>query len=83
LSSAKEGLQLTRTDVGLLQRRWWWDGVSGLVEVGRWLGLRRERAVMLSRVLGFGSVVVVHGVWKLGHLPLVFFWCTCCSSTVV
>jgi len=57
--------------------------VRRLEEVGRWLRLRWQRAVMLNRVLGFGSVVVVHGMRKLTHLPLVIFGYTCCSSAVV
>jgi hypothetical protein len=39
--------------------------------------------VMLCLVLGFGSVVVVHGMWKLSHLSLVIFGYTCCGSAMV
>lgn len=39
--------------------------------------------MVLHWVLDFGSVVVVHGKWKLTHLPLLIFWCHRCSSTVI
>ena len=86
LASAEVWLKLSRADSGLLQRWRRWDVVSGLVEVGSRLWLRRQRVVMLNLVHWFSSVVVVHGMWKpLTHLlPLIIFRCnTCSSSTVV
>lgn len=49
-------------------------GASWLVVVCWWQALRRQRAVVLTWVLGLGGVVVVHGKWKLPHLPLLIFW---------
>jgi len=84
LASSQVGLKLTWAYVGLLQRGWRWDGVSGWVQVGGWLGLRWQGAVMLNRVtFGFGGVVVVHRMWKIGHLSLEVFGGTCCRSSVV
>lgn len=47
LASTKVGLELPGADRGLLERRRWRDTVGWLVEVGRWLSLRRQRAMVM------------------------------------
>ena len=47
------------------------------------LSLRRQRTMMLHRILGFGSVVVVHWEWQLTHLPLLVFLGSACSCSMV
>ena len=58
-------------------------GASWLVVIGWWQALRRQRTVVLTRVLGLGSVVIVHGKWKLTHLPLLIFWHRWCRVVQV